>query len=352
MRFKYLDALRGFTMFLVVFWHVLALSFGLGEESILGDILGRFRMPLFFFISGFIGYKNIDKFNITYFRDSISRKAFVQLVPTLIIYSFFLLSFGKNPLTIFQQGLKGYWFTLVLFELYVFYYVTSYLLKTIGIIKLQDYIYILAIPFFWMIFMGLSYLTKTGVVLPNILTILCIGNFCQYLPFFVFGLLIRKHENSILPIITNKYIFTIAFVIFAIGFLLKEIFFTKDYYQIIYYVLDTLVLRFSGLIFVFGVFYHSADIINNDGPISKVMQYVGKHTLDIYLLHYFFLPDLSNYDKFFFNNGKEFFIGEIFIMGFGIAIPIIAICLLVSYALRKSPILEKYLFGILPKKDN
>lgn len=79
------------------------------------------------------------------------------------------------------------------------------------------------------------------------------------------------------------------------------------------------------------------------------MQYVGKHTLDIYLLHYFIIPDLSRYRNFFIFDGKEFFVGEILIMGLCITVPIIALCLLLSVVLRKSSVLEKYLFGVMPK---
>ena len=348
MRYKFIDALRGFTMFLVVFWHVLALSLGLGD-SILGDILGRFRMPLFFFISGFIGYKALDKFSTPNFSKMLRHKAFVQLVPTFIIFSFFQLSVGGNPINFFHHGLKGFWFTLVLFEMYAFYYISSYLFNKMRLSKLQDWMLVLVIPVFWLISIGIGYMAKKGGV-PNIFTVLCISNLCMYLPFFAFGLILRKYESALLPIITNKKIFTAAFIVFAIGFLLKEKFLTKDHYQILYHILDSLILRFSGLIFVFGVFYHCSDKINESGVISKTLQYIGKRTLDIYLLHYFLIPDLSQYGNFFVSNGKEFFVGEIFIAGFGIALPIIAVCLLISYVLRMSPILEKYLFGIVPRK--
>lgn len=57
-RIKYIDALRGFTMILVVFAHIEAFSmFGMQHTTFLGSIFQSFRMPLFFFISGYIAFK-------------------------------------------------------------------------------------------------------------------------------------------------------------------------------------------------------------------------------------------------------------------------------------------------------
>jgi fucose 4-O-acetylase-like acetyltransferase len=54
-RIQYIDALRGFTMLLVVFAHVETFSFQYMENAtFLGEFFKLFRMPLFFFISGFI----------------------------------------------------------------------------------------------------------------------------------------------------------------------------------------------------------------------------------------------------------------------------------------------------------
>ena len=66
-RIKYIDALRGFTMFLVVLQHIESIGFGIHPyESVLGNILVSFRMPMFFFISGYIAYKVSFDWNILF----------------------------------------------------------------------------------------------------------------------------------------------------------------------------------------------------------------------------------------------------------------------------------------------
>lgn len=51
-RIEYIDAMRGFTIILVVLHHLSFFS-----NSFVDSIFISFRMPLFFFISGFIGFK-------------------------------------------------------------------------------------------------------------------------------------------------------------------------------------------------------------------------------------------------------------------------------------------------------
>lgn len=135
-RIAYIDALRGFTMFLVVYWHVMALSFGIKvEESVIGAFFLTFRMPMFFFISGYLGYKALQYFGWESFKSLVKKKAFVQLVPTAIFFTLFHISINSSPLVFFKEGLTGYWFTLVLFELFVCYYTVNQLIKMGGVIK-------------------------------------------------------------------------------------------------------------------------------------------------------------------------------------------------------------------------
>lgn len=345
MRITYIDGLRGFTMFLVVFWHILALGFGV-EESVLGSFFRTFRMPTFFFISGFIGYKVLTKFAASTTISLLKKKTFVQLVPTAIVFSFYKLCMGDSPLSFFERGLVGYWFTLVLFEMFLFFYITSFLVNKKGGSVLQNCIYVLVVLFSGILGLYFHHLQDRA---PQVVRILSIGNFFVYLPFFCTGLMVKKYKEDLLPIITNKYSFATLFSIFAIGFLLIINVLSKESHPILFYFFSEYLLRFSGLFLIFDIFYHSASFFDSETKLSRVMRFIGGRTLDIYLLHYFFIPDLSNYGHFFFQGGKEFIIGEIFVVSV-LATLIIFICLLISLCLRKSDILAKYLFGILPKE--
>ena len=58
-RMEWLDAMRGFTMILVVAHHVSTDCFGQDiKQSAALSFLVLFRMPLFFFVSGFLAYSS------------------------------------------------------------------------------------------------------------------------------------------------------------------------------------------------------------------------------------------------------------------------------------------------------
>jgi fucose 4-O-acetylase-like acetyltransferase len=75
--------------------------------------------------------------------------------------------------------------------------------------------------------------------------------------------------------------------------------------------------------------------------VGKALQYIGKRTLDIYLIHYFFIPYLPQIRTIISGNNVVL---ELVIVG-GLSLIVIAVCLIVSNILRTSPILAKYLFG-------
>ena len=130
-RIKYIDALRGFTMFLVVLQHIESIGFGIHPyESVLGNILVSFRMPMFFFISGYIAYKVSFDWNMDAYCSNLRKKAIVQLIPTVFFFSLFTIAKAGNPISSFvTNGWGGYWFTFVLFEMFVLFYSLSYWYK-------------------------------------------------------------------------------------------------------------------------------------------------------------------------------------------------------------------------------
>lgn len=90
-RIEFIDAMRGFTMILVVVCHVS--GFCLGIESDIPSIhpyLYEFRMPTFFFISGFVLYKANQLWNTKYVFKFLTKKFPVQNITTVIFFLFFL----------------------------------------------------------------------------------------------------------------------------------------------------------------------------------------------------------------------------------------------------------------------
>lgn len=86
-----LDVIRGVTMILVVFHHVRGTTFGLyNSQSPLSEFLMSFRMPMFFFISGFVAYKAVDAWSWSFYGRRLWKKAMVELFPTAVFFGLFV----------------------------------------------------------------------------------------------------------------------------------------------------------------------------------------------------------------------------------------------------------------------
>ena len=105
-RIEYIDALRGFTMILVVFHHIMSLGMGI-ESSVCSSLFITFRMPLFFFISGWMAMRLGEGGNVA--TPSLLPRAKRLLLPmlgasTLWLY-YFPLSGLESPLVSTWEGL-------------------------------------------------------------------------------------------------------------------------------------------------------------------------------------------------------------------------------------------------------
>ena len=103
---------------------------------------------------------------------------------------------------------------------------------------------------------------------------------------------------------------------------------------------------FGGIMGMWMVFtcFRRSDSWMQKHHLSRPLQYVGTRTLDIYLLHYFFLPRfLITYADRLKALDSQFIE---FIVILGVALVVLAITLLASYLIRLSPFLGHYLFGV------
>ena len=96
------------------------------------------------------------------------------------------------------------------------------------------------------------------------------------------------------------------------------------------------------LLVVYNTFRTYADSFTSEKRVGRTLQYIGKRTLDIYLLHYFFLPYVPQIGRML-EQGNNAVLELAF--GGGISLLVIGICLIVSNIIRTNPILAKYLFG-------
>lgn len=327
-RIEYIDAMRGFTMILVVFAHVC--HFCLGDSRMgYNAVFILFRLPCFFMISGWL-FESVAQ---RPFKVVAKHKAMVQLMPTFI----FLLLLAPPPEFFHQLGTVkgGYWFTFVLFEYFILYMLmirisrkwTSLMAVTLTIgtflyARYYDSLRSAADGYqLWLIdFSGFLSVTTWRLFI-----------------FFYLGTWIRRHFDAFIrwtskPIVIG--LITVAFFLIAS---------TSHHDHLLFEMFRFYGGGITGMIMVFTFFRLSASWLKK-WHISKPLQYVGTRTLDVYLLHFFFLPrflmayapQLAAYNSRF----VEFWVI------LAVSLVVLALTLAASYVIRLSPFLGHYLFGV------
>ena len=339
-RIGFIDAMRGMTMFLVVVAHVM--TFGLGinaEKSVLGSILITFRMPVFFLISGFVAYKPLEKYTSSFYLTTLWKKILILLLPTAVF--FFLLYFlrGHNPITEFLSGgFVEYWFMMVLLEIFLIYLTVNFLCKTLHLNeKYVDIALIILVVTAWYLYFNKYFYINTGIR-----RIFSVGKLVNYFQFFVLGTFFRKYWTQVYDFLKKDSVKTLTIVLFAaVMIVIRTVKWTNA--NILWYkILHDEAVRYLGLAVFFILFMNAEAYFDTDKRFSRLLKFIGERTMDIYLIHYFFLPDIKFLHDIFAANGNIAL--EIAVVTLMSSL-IIAVSLGVSYILRQSNFLGHYLFG-------
>ena len=273
----YFDVMKGIGMVLVVLGHVMLFTFGI-EPPQAGKFL-YFHMPLFFYISGFLAYKQFD--NIKVVGKRFLTRGLVLLVPYIIFLSLYNIFAGKSSEIIHNLFAGGgrYWFLYDLFILSSFFLLYEYCLRNIK----KDWIYIclFLLPLIILIaakytISRLNFLDSDVNSLQSIIT-----GLVNYYRYFLIGYLCKKY------IIFNNFLFKNS-IVCALGFLA---YFVAWYF----YDLHNIALIFMGTLGALIVLqWFVINYMPDNSKWTKLWIYIGRCSLGIYVIHYFFIPDLSN----------------------------------------------------------
>jgi len=331
-RIEYIDAMRGFTMILVVFAHVC--HFCLGDSRMGGNaVFILFRLPCFFMISGWLFESVAER----PFKEVAKHKAMVQLLPTFI----FLLLLAPPPEFFHQLGAVkgGYWFTFALFEFFILY------MTMVRASKKWTPVFAIALTLASFVYsryynsIRLS-ADESLLMLMDFLGFLSVITW-RFFIFFYLGTWIRRNFDAFIRWTSKPAVIGLITVVFLL------IASTSHHDNLLFEIFRFYGGGITGMIMVF-TFFRLSDSWLKKWRVSKPLQYVGTRTLDIYLLHFFFLPrflmtyagQLAEYNS----RLVEF----IYIMA--VSLVVLAISLVASYVIRLSPFLGHYLFGVKYEK--
>ena len=285
-RVKYIDALRGFAMLLVVFVHVEIFSiYGFGNATTLANIISAVHMPLFFFISGFCVYKLGRKYTIT----KVCADALRLILPAVVVGAVYTnFKTGMDLMYFFSNPMKaGYWFTITMFEVLLIYYVINNVmhnsrrrfLVTLWVISIV--LYMMKLPL------------KIFPIADTVGNYLCLHQTCNFFVFFVVGVTASMFMNYFHTIISRKFFPTIiAVLLLACSYVQYGPLSVYWGTSVIWMVIETIgesLIGVTGTITLYMVFYKYKEFFSGVNSISRGLICIGVNTLPIYLLHYFFL---------------------------------------------------------------
>lgn len=325
------------TMILVVYSHIAHWGFD-NVNMAYNDIFMKFRMPIFFFISGWLFYKIERIWNKPTIIKTVKKKFMVQIIPSLFFMSLYIYLFNSPEYKSSFEVKYGYWFTYTLFQYFIIYIGIEFLLNKQRTNKNELIIMIimLALSFMSYYYEQNKFSIDLGIWRP-ILSFLSFSKI-KYIFFFWLGTFVKKNFSSFINITDNQY--TGALCIGGFLFFLIWPYSTNLAYNFISF----LITGATGIIIIFTLFRKNKTLFAKNTKIGNILQYIGQRTLDIYLLHFFILP--------YHMNGTGIWLSQhstksvdmmIFLI---LSLWIIAFSLLISNIIRLSPFLGHYLFGV------
>ncbi|MBQ0103142.1 MAG: acyltransferase [Prevotellaceae bacterium] len=350
-RLEWIDAMRGFTMILVVAMHVATQGFT--QEPKYSSSLSLFlllRMPLFFFISGFLSYKANADWSFRGFSRMVGKKMRIQIIPTVVFFLVFITlihpsTFGSSLVSSLASPMKaGYWFTLTLLYMFIIYYVFEFFEQKL---KYQSCVPILLLWVLSLIFYETCYMPKdfpwafgAKKGYDGWLNYTSMVQVMIYFHFFIFGNIVHRYWGKVEKLYDKQ---GFIFAIIVLAFLSSADYISLHLLKGAWANLSQTLARYSLLTLTFLFFRYYQTDFSKDKWLGRGLQYIGTRTLDIYLIHFLLLPRIPEVGEFFNKHPHNFvvdstlsFIGGIIVIGF---------CIVISNTLRISPFLKKYLFG-------
>lgn len=263
--FRYIDRLKGLGILLMIAGHLYIFCYN-ETSTTANEMILWTNMPMFLFLSGCV-------ISTPPRWEKFFRRAVRYLLPAVIIG--FLLNATMSGRTLEELIsfssfrlflLSGYWYLAVL---------TIFNISLMPLLMFKKRLVfdcLLAVLFYILFTVGWRYGGQVG-------QFFYMEHCATYYPFFFLGFMARRY-GVLDYVLSHNWLFTLCVAAYAVAFNLHpEIHLVKN-------LIERLVLPVSGtiaLVYLFG---------RRDGQESHVenaLQFFGRHSLDIYLIHFFLI---------------------------------------------------------------
>lgn len=341
-RLYFIDALKGLSIILVVYYHIFA--YVLSCTSVLNEFFISWRMPLFFFVSGYFSFEPHYDASLT--KKRIHNRIFKQLHPTVLICLFYVLAVffvrQEAPLkeyllhAVYDPSKTGYWFTFSLVQVFLFSCIIQYGFHRFKAATNTQRVALSLLFFITAMLSAVSTISFDNSPAPVRVfwNISSLGKTTELLSFFILGSLFKSFGSKTFSFISRIPILTLGIALIALSHYLPE-------YYMVYFC-----GRLGALIFIIGVCYRLQSTLSPKNIIGRYLIRIGSQTLPIYLFHFFILllvgmaiPYPESVKELIANPIVEFVSLSI------ISILITELCLIADHLIKKSPKCHKLIFN-------
>jgi fucose 4-O-acetylase-like acetyltransferase len=273
-RIEYIDNIKGFTILLVVMGHVIANWFSsysvvlkddTDNQLMVWKLIYSFHMPLFMFCSGLFQPILTRESTFKDILHIIAKRFKVLIIPYFISGGLLWLVTGRPSF---------YWYLLVLFEftvltLFVSWIANKFSRKT-NIIE-------------GLLIVGLViviHIINTCFHKYERLPLLDIGHLNWFF-YFILGYVMAKYK--LLDVIFKNWLYSLSIVVFVSLFVVFDIYGYKLPHG------GLVINKLLPLSAIYAVFYFFKNFLDDSNIIYRFVNQLGKFSLEIYILHFFFL---------------------------------------------------------------
>ena len=279
------DIIRGFAMLLVVLGHTMSGCTANFQDSLLFQVIWTLQMPLFIIISGYVTRYSRSLLNGGALWSFVKKRSLAYLFPWAI-WTFFIrvLVFGEtgnfNIKFLLWHMDCGYWFLITIWTISMIFGLSDLLSNKIAKDKSCKNIFL----HFALCCVGMVGLAAIGYVLG--LSFFCIKLTLYYLPIYLIGYLYGQVQDNLIAKTYSKALVNVTIAV-CLGLWLAiinrfDFFGGADTPVMIAFRFCTSIFGCTAIIGIFTSLF-------NGGGISHMLNWVGVHSLEVYLSHYLLL---------------------------------------------------------------
>lgn len=342
--------MKGLAIFLVVMGHILTMCVRDIDRAPVFKFIGQIHMPLFFFISGWLAVKTAD--GGTLCTPSLVSRAKRLLLPmlgasTLWIY-YYPCSGLQSPFDSTWSGLwlnewkNGYWFTLVLFEIFAVYAAVTFVMRRSRSMWADIAVSAIAWAVVGLVNMAIPAEVSAATSLGLVFT---------FFPIFMAGVVARRHADGFMRLCALSWAVTVSLLVIVVCMALVCWPWRYAFVSDTVFVAVQILLQLALVVVAVAVvkpWSEAAFAPERPRParLASMWAYLGDKSLAIYLLHYFFLFPMSFVRPLL----ESFDLAPTPLVVFSVlcAIPVVALSLCADYVLSFSKPMCMFLTGSRP----